>query len=166
MKRNARGYAGFNKVRKTLTRAEPEMVKKLNTVFEHGAETIQFDAIMNAHAAGLLRTGEMIEEIKIKYGRKHLTAVIGPGADRIKLSKSPFNTTLYITDRDKRGAWQFFKGYWAEFGTKGDPDKNMKPQRATPFMQPAFDANKDAISRDVRKEVHGVIVKLSKGDGV
>ena len=161
-----RGYAGFNKLRKTLKRLEPESKAEIVKVFESGASDIERDAIGGAYSAGLYKTGDMIEAITVKYGREHMTAVIGPGADRVKISKSPFNTTLYVTDRDKRAAWQFFKGYWAEFGTKGSAKHNIPPQQATPFMQPAFDANKDHISRSVQAAVGKVIAKVSAGDGV
>lgn len=159
------GFYGANKLRKTLRRADPETTKSLRATFAEGAEAIAQDARGIAYSKGIQDQGDMIHSIEVKMGRDGLTAVIGPGAKRVRISKSPFNTTLYVKDKDKYEAWQFFKGYWAEFGTKGTPDRNIPPQAPRPFMQPAYDLNKQKISWGVKKGVSGVLVKLAARDG-
>jgi len=157
----ARGYAGISKLRKTLQRLEPEAVAGVKEAFQQGAETIHYDVLQNGMAHKL--TGDMLSSVAVKYGRDGLTAVIGPGADVVTVNKSPFNTTLYVSQKRKWHAWQFFKAYWIEFGTKGAPDRNIPPQPAQPFVGPAFDANKGAISKNVQSKIHAVIAKLASG---
>jgi hypothetical protein len=146
-----------NKLRRTLRRLEPEIVSGVKKEVKNAAEHIHFDAIANAYSAGLVDEGDMVASIAIKYGRDGLTAVIGPGASAININKSPFNTALYRSDKSKFLAYQFFKGYWAELGTKGSAAKNIPAQPATPFMQPAFDANKEAYSRAIGKAINNAL---------
>lgn len=152
-----------NKLRRTLSRIEPGIVKGVKAELKSAAEHIHYDAILNASMQGLSDTGDMIASIAIKYGRDGLTAVIGPGAEVIKINKSPFNTTLYVSDKSKYMAWQFFKGYWAEFGTKGSAKHNIPAQQARPFMQPAYDSNKAAYSKSVRAAVKNALEQASGG---
>ena len=159
------GFSGVTKLRKTLRRLEPESVKKIKVAFNNGAEAIQFDAMSNAMGEGLIDSGDMISSISIKYARDGLTAVVGPGADVIKVNKSPFNTNLYVSAKSKWHAAQFFKAYWAEFGTKGDPSRNIPPQRATYFMAKAYDMNKRRIRRDIDHAVDVTLTNLARGDG-
>ena len=148
-----RAWRGGNKLRRTLRRLEPEITKEIKDDLERGANNIANDAAVYAYSLGLYDTGDMIDSIEVNMGRDGLTAVIGPGAKRIKISKSPFNTTLYVKDKDKHAALQFFKAYWAEFGTKGAPNRNIPPQPATPFMNPSYDANKGDIMKDLDKSI-------------
>lgn len=158
-----------NKLRRTLGRMEPEILNNIKEPFKEGAEAIKRDAIVNASLAdygkeiGIKDKGDMIDSISVKFGRDGLTAVIGPGAKAIAISKSPFNTTLYTTNRSKYAAWQFFKGYWAEFGTKGDPKRNIPAIRAAPFMQPAYDENKGWILKRVKDGVHKALISVTGG---
>lgn len=154
MARSKSGFTGANKLRKTLRRLDPEIVSGVKLAVKLGSEDISNDAAAIAYSKGIYDTGDLIDSIEVQLGREGLTALIGPGAKRLKISKSPFNTTLYVTDRDKYGAWQFFKGYWAEFGTKGDPANNVPPQTPRPFMQPAYDANKGTMSTQIQKAVN------------
>lgn len=156
-------FSGVKKLRRTLRRADPEITKDLKAQFKRDAETIADDAAAAAYVKGIYDTGEMIDAIQVKMGRDGLTAVIGPGAKVIRISKSPFNTTLYITQRDKDAAWQFFKGYWAEFGTKGYPERDIPAQPPRPFMQPAFDANKDRVAMTVKRNVRIALSRLASG---
>jgi HK97 gp10 family phage protein len=148
------GFFGANKLRKTLKRLDPEITSGVKLAVKLGAEDISNDAAAIAYSKGIYDTGDLVDSIEVQLGREGLTALIGPGAKRLKISKSPFNTTLYVTDRDKYAAWQFFKGYWAEFGTKGDPANNVPPQTPRPFMQPAYDANKGTMSTQIQKAVN------------
>jgi hypothetical protein len=108
-------------------------------------------------------TGHLIEEIGIRYGRDGLTAVIGPAARHINISANPFDTTKRLSRRRKRAALAFFKAYWAEFGTKGSPERNVPPQPARPFMQPAFDRNRDQAIRDMRRAIQRALEEASRG---
>ena len=157
------GFYGANKLRKTLRRMDPDISKNVKTVLEDLAETIAIDARGIAYAKGLYDSGDMIDSIEYKIGRDGLTALIGPGASRITVSKSPFNTKLYVTDRDKYDAWQFFKGYWAEFGTKGSPEHNIAPRTPRPFMKPAFDGNKLDGLKSINKAVNNALRYASSG---
>lgn len=152
-----------NKLRRTLRRIEPEMIKGVKQELKSAAEHIHFDAIANAHRQGLIDQGDMVASIAIKYGRDGLTAVIGPGAEAISVSKSPFNTALYRSNKSKYLAWQFFKGYWGELGTKGSPEKNIPAQIARPFMQPAFDANKRQYVKSIKSAIDEALEKASSG---
>ena len=157
------GFRGVNKLRRTLRRIEPEGTKHLKKMTEDAAELIRFDAIMNAKGAGLYDTGEMILSIDVKMGRDNLTAVIGPGAKHVRITKNPFDTTQYKSKPSKHSAMQFFKAYWAEFGTKGDPTRNIPPQPATPFMNPAFDANKQWIAKKTQEGIRAALRYASDG---
>ena len=64
-----------NKLRRTLRRIEPEMIKGVKQELKSAAEHIHFDAITNAHRQGLIDQGDMVASIAIKYGRDGLTAV-------------------------------------------------------------------------------------------
>lgn len=158
------GYAGINKLRKTLKRLEPDATKEIKTVFARGAEDIWRDAVNNLQSKlSGEGHGDLLASVTIKYGRDGLTAVIGPGAKRVTINKSPFNTRLYVTDSAKHEAWQFFKGYWFEFGTKGYPEHNIPPQPARPFMNPAYDSNKTRITYGVQKAVRDTMISLASG---
>jgi hypothetical protein len=157
-------YAGLPKLRKTLQRLEPDAVKDIKTVFYQGAEAIWMDAVNNLQSKlsgdGY---GDLLASVTIKYGRDGMTAVIGPGAKTVTINKSPWNTRLYVKDSQKHEAWQFFKGYWFEFGTKGYPEHNIPPQPARPFMNPAYDTNKGRITKGVQKAVHDALISLASG---
>jgi len=155
----ARGYAGLSKLRKTLRRIEPETTQGVKDSIQKGAEAIEADILINGQAHRI--TGDMLNSVAIKYGRDRMTAVIGPGAASISVNKSPFNTTLYVSQKSKFNAWQFFKAYWIEFGTKGAPSRNIPPQPAKPFVQPAWDSNKTWLISDVKAAVKKAIQRAS-----
>lgn len=156
---SARGYAGLSKLRKTLKRIEPETVSGVKAAIEKGATAIEQDIVNNGREHRI--TGDMLQSIAVKKGRDGLTAVIGPGAKAITVSKSPFDTTMYVTQKSKFLAWQFFKAYWLEFGTKGTPERNIPPQPATPFVQPAWDSNKGWLIKEVKTAVSRAIARAS-----
>lgn len=157
--RQARGYAGLGKLRKTLRRIEPETTQGVKNAIQKGAEAIETDILINGQSHYL--TGDMLASVSIKYGRDKMTAVIGPGAESISVSKSPFDTTLYITQKSKFNAWQFFKAYWIEFGTKGSPERNIPALPAQPFVQPAWDSNKTWLIREVKDAVGRALQRAS-----
>lgn len=153
--RKRSGFQGVTKLRKTLRRLEPEAVAGVKAEIARGAQSIKDDAVRGARTLDKpgVGTGDMIRSITYSLGRDGMTALIGPGADRLKVTKSPFNTTLYKTKKDKESAFNFFKAYWFEFGTKGYPKRNIPPQVPKPFMNPAWDMNKDNLIKDIRKQV-------------
>jgi len=109
----------------------------------------------------------MIHSISYKIGRDGMTAVIGPGASHVRITQNPFDTTKYKSKPSKHAAMQFFKAYWFEFGTKGvnrvlrgGGKLVIEPQPARPFMNPAFDMNKDWI---IRKTQAGISATLRYG---
>ena len=172
-KRNRTGFYGITKLRKTLRRIDSESVEEIKDSFKAGAQRISNDASAGAFAQGIYDTGDMIASIEANMGRDGLTAVIGPGAKAVKISKSPFNTTLYVTDKSKESAWNFFKGYWAEFGTKGGKRSRglfrrsvkIPPKEARPFMGPAFDMNRRRIKEETFDRIGDVINEAAAGDG-
>lgn len=163
-RRQRAGFAGVTKLRKTLRRLEPEAKQGIKDSFRDAAERIHYDSLVNLRSkVSGEGSGDLAASIGIKYGRDGFTAVIGPGADTVKINKSPFNTALYVSKRAKHDAWQFFKGYWFEFGTKGNPGKNIPPQPARPFMNPAYDANKGELMRDLQGVIAKTLTELSQG---
>ena len=157
----ARGYAGLSKLRKTLRRLEPEAAEGIKDTFEKGAQLIQYSVIQNGSEHRISR--DMFPSVSYKMGRDGLTAVIGPGADRIRIGKSPFDTTLYKSAEGKHQAFQFFKAYWIEYGTKGDPERGIPPQRAQPFVNPAYDEHKGWIVENVQGEIRAALRYVTSG---
>jgi HK97 gp10 family phage protein len=158
------GFAGVTKLRKTLRRLEPEATEGIKDAMLEGAERIQRDALVNLRSQLSGRSeGELERSITYKMGRDKMTAVIGPGAKHVKITKNPFDTTQYKSKPSKRSAMNFFKGYWFEFGTKGHPESNIPPQRARPYMNPAFDSNKNKLVKEVQAEIREVLRDLTDG---
>lgn len=163
--RKRSNFQGVTKLRKTLRRLEPEATAGIKAKIARGAQDIKDDAVRGARALDKpgIGTGEMIRSITYSFGRDGMTALIGPGADRLKVTKNPFNTTLYKTKRDKEAAFNFFKAYWFEFGTKGYPKRNIPPQLPRPFMNPAWDMNKDVLIKEIRREVANALTEAASG---
>ena len=158
---------GIGKVRKLLNRLEPEEKAGVQNALRMGAESIEADAIGLALQQDIRRTGDMIASISIKYSRDRMTAVIGPGADRIhNLRNNPWNTTQFRGKRDEtwlvnmEAQWNMMKAYWAEFGT-GPP----VPQDPQPFMNPAWDYNAAVLRQRVNKEVVAAIKRAASSAG-
>ena len=161
--KSRKGYSGVTKLRKTLRRLDPEITADVREVVRRGANAILADAKANARSAdygslpGILDTGEMIESMSIKYSPDGFTALIGPAAEDIKSLANVKEKMLKsgrlskVTLRNKEARWNAMKAYWAEFGTKGDSSRNIPMIRPTPFMNPAFDANKAWIAKDAVK---------------
>ena len=103
--------------------------------------------------------GDLQKSINHKVSGDGMAAVVGPYAKAAIVASlvkgGIFNNKSggEMSALDKKKKFQFFKGYWTEFGTKGTPDRNIPPQPARPFMQPAFDANKTAGLERVKSAV-------------
>lgn len=146
------------RLRRVFRALEPEMLEPIKKALDEGAQRIESDML-----SGVPRdTGLTANEIAIKKARDGLTAVIGPGARYISVTRNPFDTTMKVTNRNRRAMMAFFRAYWAEFGTKGSPARNIPPQPARPFMIPAFDRNRDGIQKSVNERVAEVLRSVTR----
>lgn len=137
---------GIGKLRRTLSRIEKELSAPVAKVIEEGAEAIQRDAQMMLLPHR--RTGALEISVDVKSGRGGFTAVIGPGARAAEIARtrvgSAFavrSSNINLSNRNKHLLFQFFKGYWMEFGTLGPYGSDVGRQPARPFMVPAFHMN-------------------------
>lgn len=160
MRRRRSGLAGVTKLRKTLRRLDPEIVKDLKTVVREGGEAIKQDQIAGAP----VREGDLVREIDYKLGRDGMTVVVGPGAKRVNIASTlPFGEArMNLSPAKGHALLQFFKAYWYEFGTKGSPKRNIPPQAAKPFLIPAYDINKEWMLRRARKAIAEALAKASQ----
>lgn len=162
MSRRSSSIRGVTKLRKFLRRVEPNIASGVKDAINRAAKTIHFDALKNADRAdygkliGIREYGDMIASIGIKYGRDGLTAVIGPGAEDLHL-------TGKTSIRGKEARWNFNKGLWAEFGTKGDPKRNIPRIPPAPFMNPAYEMNAKHIQKDVHRAVEIALERAASG---
>lgn len=165
----ASGIKGINKLRRTLRKIEPEMQAPIRQAILNTAEAIKQDAIANAP----IDEGDLIRSIDYKIGRDGFTAVVGPGAKAAEIQRkkagSPFATRtaagneVRLSKTNKKLLFQFFKGYWIEFGTKGSPEHNIPPLPARPFMNPAYLLNEEYGKAQVRAAVSAALKRASRG---
>lgn len=152
----------MSKLRKTFQRMEPAQQYHLTKVLESAGREIKFDAIGIAIIKDIKDTGAMIGSIDYKMGRDKSSVVIGPGAAATQWQKTPFDNTSAaakkLSIKQKQAKWNFFKGYWAEFGTKGPV-----PQKPRSFMNQAFEENKAGIQASVRRAVKNALEEASSG---
>lgn len=159
-------FRGFAKLRRTLRRMEPELLTETRSAIGDGAERMKADMIAGAPRSGDRPTSppsDIVSNIAIKKGRDGMTAVIGPGARFISISANPFDTSKRMSRRKGAAVWAFAKAYWYEFGTKGSPERNVPPQPARPFMQPAFDRNRDQTLAAARAGIRSALQAASRG---
>lgn len=160
---------GINRLRQTLRRIEPEMQEPIRQAVLNTAEAIKQDAIAGAP----IDEGDLVRSIDYKIGRDGFTAVIGPGAKAAEIARSRGGSAFATQDRrgeiikmsaaNKKLLFQFFKGYWHEFGTKGSPEHGIKPLRATPFMNPAYFLNEEYGKQQIRAAVKAALERASRG---
>lgn len=147
----ARGYAGLSKLRKTLKRMEPTIQREFHKALESAGQELKQDAVMFASMKNIKDSGDLIASIDYKVGSGGSTVVVGPGAAALTWQKKPWDNqsaaAMKLSRKQKHMKWQFFKGYWAEFGTKGDPSRGIPEQPARPFMGPAWDNNKAGLQK-------------------
>ncbi|MAR55853.1 MAG: hypothetical protein CMM93_01595 [Rickettsiales bacterium] len=151
----ARGLQNVNKLRRKLRRMEKHIASEIPNAIEDTLKAVVADAIQNAPED----TGDMAAEIEYKMRPDGLAGAAGPGAaSSVVRGKTKGNAFASKAGRMSRVSahrlLQFFKGYWTEFGTKGNPAKNIPPQPARPFMQPAWDANRAWAIARVRRAVN------------
>lgn len=131
---------------------------ELKTAMEEGAQAIMQDQIAGAPSD----EGDMVREIDYKMGRDGLTSVIGPGARHVNITRNPFDTSRRMSAPGKHALFQFFKAYWYEFGTKGNPERNIPPQPARPFLLPAYDINREWILSRTRRGVRLALERAAR----
>lgn len=156
---------GVNKLRRTLRRIDPEATEAVRVAIAEGVQAIELDAVQLVPKD----TGDLARSIQHKVSRDGLTAIVGPGANAAEIVRrkagSAFNVRgVKLSNKNKELMFQFFKGYWIERGTKGNPKKNIPPQPPRPFMKPAYDMNKQWILGRVKKGIANALAKAA-GDG-
>lgn len=121
--------------------------------------------------------GDLRDSIGIKMSRDGLTGIVGPGVKAAELvrsrSGSQFGQTyrrgkrkgekFKLSKRNKKEYFQFLKGYWAEFGTKGSSKANIPAQPARPFMSTAFKSNERRIVANVKRAVNRALARAASG---
>lgn len=164
---------GVNKLRRTLRRIDPDLTKQLREVMASGARAIERDA----RAMAPVDQGDLRDSIQVLISRDGLTAIIGPAARAAEIVRrrtgSEFGRIvskgrgrgkqIRLSIRNKRLLMNFYKGYWYEFGTKGDPRKGVHPQPARPFMRPAYDRNAGRITAAARAQISSVLERAARG---
>lgn len=112
--------------------------------------------------------GDLADSIEYKLSSDKLSAVIGPAAKAAIVERTVKGSAFATrklgkpTAASKQKLLQFFKGYWLEFGTKGDPARNIPPLHPRPFMQPAYDLNKKWATEKLRNAVNDLLKKASQ----
>lgn len=150
-----KGIQGVDKLRLKLRRMEKVVQSGIKPAILQTALEIEASAKQFVPKD----TGDLMRSIKSKVSGDGLAAVVGPFANsaivKSLTSGSIFNNKSggAMSALDKKKKFQFFKGYWIEFGTKGAPDRNIPAQPARPFMQTAFDVNKTAGAARVKAAV-------------
>lgn len=154
-------FGRLNRTRKLLRRLPVDLTDPVRSAFEKGAADIAEEARFNLASTRTMQTGDLMAAIEFKVSRDGLTAVVGPGAKAANIIKkstgSNFatrSTKIRMTKRSKKQLFQFFKGYWLEFGTK-----HVAPR---PFMGPAFDANRGRINAEVQQGITSALNRAAR----
>jgi hypothetical protein len=131
-----------------------------------GLEQIELDAVGILASRGSIDTGDLVRSVESKLSRDGLTGIVGPGAGAAEIVRkkagSAFGAgSVSIRASTREALWNYFKGYWMEFGTKGSDD--VPPQPARPFMTPAFDSNKGRMVRRIRTSVDKALKRVARG---
>ena len=160
------GIRGLAKLRRTLRRIEPEATVGLKKALRDGAEAIKRDA----QALAPRDEGDLIAAIDATISRDGFTAVIGPGAKAVNAERAAGRAAsrgkvVILSSANQELLFQFFKGLWFEFGTKGDPKRNVPPLAAQPFMGPAYDLNAAWIKNNARRELAKALQRAAAGGG-
>lgn len=162
------GIRGTNKLRRTLRRIDPAVTQGIRDDIRDVSEAVKQDAINLAP----VDEGDLVRAIDFRIGRDGLTSVIGPGAKAADIAgrkkKSRGNVFAAVArgirlSRSNRDLlFEFFKGYWIEFGTKGNASNNIPPQSARPFMRPAWQLNRGFGVQRMRQSVSKALRKVSR----
>lgn len=167
---------GVTALRRKLRRVDPSITTELRNAVRDGANMIARTAATLAP----MDTGELRLSIETNVSRDGMTAIVGPGARAAEILRvrtgSQFGRVVAkgknrgrkvnLSRMNKRLLMSFYKGYWAEFGTKGNPKRNIPPQPARPFMGPAYDINKGAIRSRTQRDINRILARASSGRSV
>ena len=110
--------------------------------------------------------------------------------NKITVSKSQVVKVVALSQDRADMVFQYYKALWVEFGTKGydTPRKNKKgqqrdvvltdglgtffgkkakipPRPARPFIEPAWDANKDFAKKEIFSDVNKAIKNVARSNG-
>lgn len=155
---------GAQKLRRLLRRIEPAATAQIKTDVEEIAQTVQAEAMARAPR----RYGDLAASIGYKMSNDKLAAVVGPAAESTIIASSKHATSAFGKTRLmlKAKSWaalfQFFKGWWMEHGTKGDPERGIPGSPAQPFMGPAWDVTEQWAKTKVRAGIKHALREASK----
>lgn len=158
----------MTRLRIKLRRMEPEITKGVKREVARAAQDIHDASVRNFRAIDKpdVGTGDMLNSMSYNISKDGFTAVIGPGAKNAKIFKAVFGDKAegsYKTKAAKQDRMNIMKGFWVEFGTKGAPEFDIPPMPPRPFMNPAWDANKDKLRDRIGKEVRDVLEAGANG---
>ncbi len=158
-----RGLQGLDKLRRKLRNMEKVTESGIKPAITAAAQAVMIDAQLRV----AVDEGDLQRSITYKVSPDGMAAVIGPAAKSAAVARAvrgnEFATRSAVTlgAISKKDLFQFFKGYWIEYGTKGAPDRNIPPQPARPFMSPAFDVNKAWAIKKVKTEVDAQLKRMT-----
>lgn len=169
------GLSGVTRLRRKLRNIDKEITKEVRDLVREGLYAIERDAL------GLVPvdTGDLAHAIEVKISSDGFTGVVGPGVKAAEIVRrkttdrrkgkfgSPFGHTskkVHLNENQKDQLLQFFKGYWIEFGTKGNAERNIPPQPARPFMGPAYEANKGWMRRKLKAAIDRALERAATGE--
>lgn len=165
--RQRRGLEGLTSLRKKLRRMDDESTLRIRKEIEAGAREIERDQLGGVP----VDEGDLALSISYKIGNDGFTAVVGPAADSVQIKRgfgmadrkyTKAGNLTAATIRSDKARFNLYKAHWIEFGTKqGLPGSSAQPAR--PFIQPAWDANRDRIAYRVRSAVTQVLREASDG---
>lgn len=175
------------KLKRIIQEADVGMAEAMKEVLVKVGET--------AYNTAPVDTGDMRDSITVKLSGDGLSGVVGPAAEAAALKQQRTGRSIFATrflggrrisakgtvtelTTDKEDlVMQYFKAYWAEFGTKGNAERAKRsgkkggkklrvvpPQPARPFMQPAWDANARWARNKIREKQNEAIRKVAKSD--
>lgn len=162
---------GTNKLRRTLRRIDPELTDELRVSIRETSEAVVADALRFVP----IDEGDLARSIDYKLGRDGFTSVIGPGAKAAELVRRKSRIGSAFGKLDKKGRRiklnrtnrhlyrQFLKGLWIEFGTKGNPSKNIPRRPPRAFMGRAWALNRPWALRRSRKALQRALDGASRG---
>lgn len=157
-RKQARGYAGVTKLRRLLRRLDSDLTVPIREAIADGAQAILGDMQMMVP----VDKDELRPALSARVSRDGFTAVIGPAIkDVLRIGTKANTLARRVAGEgvvvDDQQLFQAYKALWIERGTKGSPEHNVPPQPARPFMEPAFDQNKQEI---INRAQIGITVAL------
>lgn len=156
-----RGYAGLSKLRKTFKRLPPTLQRDISQTLEWAGKEVMIDAVMIANMKDIRQSGDMIESISFKLHRDGSSVLVGPSANKASWQSYGWDTrskgAQNLSIKQKDAQWQYFKAYWAEFGTQphslggGRQHPGIQPRS---FMEEAWNSNAPGVTAKVNKVVN------------